>query len=80
MVKRLGAAVWRRVHRVVYLAGALAVLHYFWLAKVGWIGPYVYAGWLALALGVRAGDAVRRRVARRRRQAAATPVASGALR
>jgi methionine sulfoxide reductase heme-binding subunit len=81
MVKRLGAAAWRRLHRVVYLAGTLAVLHYFWLAKVGWIGPYVYAGWLALALGVRASDAVRRRVARRRRrQAAATPIASGVLR
>ena len=71
MIKRLGAPAWRRLHRVVYLAGVLAVLHYFWLAKVGWIGPYVYAGWLALALGARAGDAVRRRVARQRRRAAA---------
>jgi methionine sulfoxide reductase heme-binding subunit len=81
MVKRLGAVAWRRLHRVVYLAGSLAVVHYFWLAKVGWIGPYIYAGWLALLLGVRVVDAARRLLARRRRrQAAATPIASGALR
>ncbi|HEV8674415.1 MAG TPA: protein-methionine-sulfoxide reductase heme-binding subunit MsrQ [Methylomirabilota bacterium] len=79
MVKRLGALAWRRLHRLVYLAGALAVLHYFWLAKVGWIGPYVYAGWLAVVLAIRAGDAVRRLLLRQRRRAAASPLASQAL-
>ncbi len=67
MVRRLGGAAWRRLHRLVYLAGVLVVLHFLWLAKVGRNEPYVYAGWLVLVLGVRAGDAVRRWVARHRR-------------
>jgi len=69
MVKRLGAVAWRRLHRLVYLAGMVAVLHFVWLAKVGRIEPYYYAAALAVVLGVRVGDAVRR-LARRRRQAA----------
>jgi sulfoxide reductase heme-binding subunit YedZ len=67
MVRRLGAANWRRLHRLAYAIGVLAVLHYLWLAKVGVVDPYYYAGWLALVLGVRAWDAARRRLVRRRR-------------
>ena len=59
MVKRLGARVWRRLHRLVYLIGGLAVLHFLWLAKVGVVDPFYYAAWLALVLGVRLWDAVR---------------------
>ena len=51
---------WRRLHRLVYLIGILGVLHYLWLAKVGVHTPYYYAAWLALVLGVRVVDAVRR--------------------
>lgn len=68
MVKRLGAANWRRLHRLVYVAGVLAVLHFFWLAKVGRIEPYYYAAWLALVLGVRVWDWARRGLALRRRR------------
>jgi sulfoxide reductase heme-binding subunit YedZ len=72
MIRRLGAARWRRLHRLAYLAGALAVLHFLWLAKVGVTDPYYYAGWLGLVLGVRLVDSVRRRA--RRRRAAPGPV------
>jgi sulfoxide reductase heme-binding subunit YedZ len=61
MVRRLGGRVWRGLHRVVYLVAVLAVLHYIWLAKVGFREPYVYAAILALLLGVRLWDALRRR-------------------
>lgn len=64
MVRRLGAARWRRLHRLVYLAAVCAVLHFLWLAKVGVADPYYYAAWLALVLAIRAGDAVRRRLRR----------------
>jgi sulfoxide reductase heme-binding subunit YedZ len=70
MVKRLGGTAWRRLHRLAYVAGILAVLHFLWLAKVGVIDPYYYAGWLVLVLGVRGVDGVRRFVARRRRRPA----------
>jgi sulfoxide reductase heme-binding subunit YedZ len=62
MVKRLGARRWRRLHRLVYVAAVLGVLHYLWLAKVGVRAPWVYAAVLAVLLGVRAADALRRRV------------------
>lgn len=71
MVKRLGGARWRRLHCLVYVAATLGVLHYLWLAKVGWIGPYVYAGVLGLLFAVRLGDWGRRLVGRRRRRLAA---------
>ncbi len=74
MVRRLGGTAWRRLHRLAYLAGLLVALHFLWLAKVGRDEPYVYAGWLALVLGVRLWDAVRRLVRRRGgRQAAGAP-------
>jgi methionine sulfoxide reductase heme-binding subunit len=69
MIKRLGAATWRRLHRLAYVAGVLGVLHFLWLSKVGRQEPYLYAGWLVLVLGIRIGAAVRRRVTRRRRLA-----------
>jgi methionine sulfoxide reductase heme-binding subunit len=67
MVRRLGAVAWRRLHRLVYVIAVLGVLHYLWLAKVGVRGPYYYATWLAVLLGVRAVDALRRARARARR-------------
>jgi sulfoxide reductase heme-binding subunit YedZ len=69
MIRRLGGRAWRRLHRLVYAAAVLAVLHFLWLAKVGRVEPYVYAAILALLLGVRAWDAARRTVANRRRHA-----------
>jgi sulfoxide reductase heme-binding subunit YedZ len=53
MIKRLGAPTWRRLHRLAYLAGLLASVHFLWLAKVGRVEQYVYAGVLAVLLGVR---------------------------
>jgi sulfoxide reductase heme-binding subunit YedZ len=76
MVRRLGAVAWKRLHRLAYVAAGLAVLHYLWLAKVGVVDPYVYAAILAVLLGVRGVDALRRAVRRRR----ALPRASAAAR
>ena len=66
MIKRLGGVAWRRLHRLVYVAAGLGVLHYIWLAKKVLVEPWVYAAVLAVLLGIRAGDAVRRLVKRRR--------------
>ena len=66
MIRRLGGANWRRIHRLVYVIGVLAALHYLWLAKKVNPGPYYYIAVLALLLGIRAVDWGRRRLARRR--------------
>jgi predicted Zn-dependent peptidase/DMSO/TMAO reductase YedYZ heme-binding membrane subunit len=65
MIKRLGAARWRRLHRLGYAAAVGGCLHFIWLAKKVRPDPWVYAAILALLLGIRVWDAVRR-FARRR--------------
>jgi sulfoxide reductase heme-binding subunit YedZ len=76
MVKRLGARRWRRLHRLVYVVGGLAALHFLWLAKVGRTDQYVYVAVLAVLLAVRVADGVRGAVRRRRAQRAAAVQAS----
>jgi sulfoxide reductase heme-binding subunit YedZ len=66
MIRRLGARNWKRLHRLVYVVAVCAALHFLWLAKVGRREQYVYAGIVALLLGTRLVDAVRRAVQRRR--------------
>lgn len=75
MIKRLGAQRWQRLHRLVYVVGAVAVFHFWWgkLAKNNTAGPTVYALILALLLGLRLFWAWR--AARRRRQESAVPSA-----
>src|SRR5574337_1953187 len=60
MIRRLGGKHWRRLHRLVYLIGLLAVLHYLWLGNKGVNDPYLYAAILAVLLGVRLWDWARR--------------------
>jgi sulfoxide reductase heme-binding subunit YedZ len=63
MVKRLGGANWRRLHRLAYVVGVLGVLHYLWLAKKGMNDPFLYVGILAPLLSIRLWDWARRAVA-----------------
>lgn len=51
-MRRLGRH-WGRLHRLVYAVGVLAVLHYLWLVKSDLREPLMYAGILALLLGLR---------------------------
>lgn len=59
-IRRMGAASWRRLHRLAYLAALAGVAHYVVLVK-GWpLEPLLYAGavvaLLALRLRVRRGQ------------------------
>lgn len=66
-IKRLGAQRWRRLHRLVYAAGALAVLHFLWLVKADVRLPLIFGAVLgALLLYRLAGGkrSARRRAAR----------------
>ena len=52
MIKRLGRN-WQRLHRLVYVIGALGVLHYLWLVKADLTEPLLYGGILGVLLGYR---------------------------
>ena len=51
-MKRLGRN-WKRLHKWVYLAAGLAVLHYLWVVKIDIREPLLYGGLLALLLLMR---------------------------
>ncbi|HEY0322086.1 MAG TPA: protein-methionine-sulfoxide reductase heme-binding subunit MsrQ [Pyrinomonadaceae bacterium] len=53
MVKRLGGKRWNRLHKTVYVAGALGALHYWMLVKSDTRIPLTFAFVLALLLGYR---------------------------
>jgi len=48
-VRKMGAAAWRKLHKLVYPAAVLGALHYVWLAKGFQIEPLVY---MAVILGL----------------------------
>jgi sulfoxide reductase heme-binding subunit YedZ len=53
MIKRLGGRRWNRLHRLVYVAAALGVLHFLWLVKADIREPVIFGAILATLLGYR---------------------------
>jgi sulfoxide reductase heme-binding subunit YedZ len=77
-VRRLGGKRWRRLHRLVYVAAAAGVLHYFWLVKKDITYPLIYGVILLVLLASRvwwAADRARVRRTPAHRPAAADPAA-----
>ena len=74
MVRKLGAKRWLALHRLIYVIGPLAVLHFWWMVKRDLTEPIIYAIVLAILLGyrlrARARDP-RRRAGDKRRTAVA---------
>lgn len=52
-IRRMGKN-WILLHRLVYLAAALGVLHFYWLVKADTREPLIYAGMLGLLMLARA--------------------------
>lgn len=74
--RRLGRA-WKRLHRLVYAAAALGVLHWVWLVKSDYREPLLYAGALAVMFVLRI-PSVKRAIVERRRRATAKASAARA--
>ena len=64
MIRRLGGARWRMLHRLVYVAAIAGVVHYLWLVKVVTLSPLVYAAILTVLLGARLWFWLAKRAAR----------------
>ena len=62
-LRRLGYVRWKQLHRLAYLAPALAVLHFIWRVKLDVREPVAYGLVLAALLSVRLVDYLRDRKA-----------------
>lgn len=69
-MRRLGGR-WQRLHRLVYVATALGIWHYWWQVKLDVAQPLAYAAAFAALMGFRLYEARRRRDARARAEATA---------
>ena len=58
---RLGVKRWRMLHRLSYLAAALAVLHYALLVRQYYTQPIIFGLILAVLLGIRLAATLRKR-------------------
>lgn len=52
-VQRLTFPIWQRLHRLVYVIGALAALHFFLRVKADHTQPLIYASVILLGFGIR---------------------------
>jgi sulfoxide reductase heme-binding subunit YedZ len=53
VLRWMGGKNWQRLHRLIYLAGAAAVVHFWWLVKAGVRTPWKVTAVLALLLMAR---------------------------
>ena len=68
VMRRMGGKPWQKLHRLVYGAGVLAIVHYWWLVKTGVLSPMPETILLAVLLLARIGWTV----THRKRRAVAT--------
>jgi sulfoxide reductase heme-binding subunit YedZ len=61
MQKRLGRN-WLKLHRLTYVAGLTALVHYFWLVKADTTEPLIYAAVIGVLLGIRLGVYCRKKM------------------
>lgn len=66
-VRRLGGKRWQRLHRLIYLAAIMGVLHYLWLVKKDVTAPLLYGFVLLALLGSRLWLVLEKRQGRRER-------------
>lgn len=77
--RRMGKR-WKSLHKLVYLIGVLAVIHYIWLVKNAYTQPLIFAGIIAFLLLVRVTPVkqffltTRRRLENRRKSARAKQI------
>jgi methionine sulfoxide reductase heme-binding subunit len=66
-IRRLGGKNWQRLHRLIYLTGILAVVHYAWLVKADLRKPIEYGVVLSILLLYRGGVWLSEKAAEKRK-------------
>jgi sulfoxide reductase heme-binding subunit YedZ len=74
VLRWMGGKRWQALHRLVYVAAALAVLHFIWLVKADLTNPLIFATVLIVLLVARLGRFGPRRPAPRPDPAKAKPL------
>jgi sulfoxide reductase heme-binding subunit YedZ len=64
MIRRLGRR-WTQLHRLVYVAGVTAIIHFWWVVKADFREPRFFALALSILLGFRAWWTLRTRLSSR---------------
>jgi sulfoxide reductase heme-binding subunit YedZ len=72
-IRRMGGRPWQRLHRLIYVAGIVAVVHYYWLVKSDVRLPLMYGAIVGILLLYRAGAWAFARASSARPAAAALP-------
>jgi len=72
-VRRLGFKRWKALHRLSYVAGVLAVIHFIWRVKLDVRVPLIWAAILGALFLIRIADAIRSRRRRRAREPVTRP-------
>ncbi len=52
MMRRMGRS-WVTLHKLVYIIAVMGVVHFFWLTKLDYIEPIIYAAVLSILLAYR---------------------------
>jgi len=67
-VRRMGFQRWKALHRLAYVAGVLAIIHFIWRVKADVRVPLTWAAILGVLFLIRIADGIRTRRKRRARQ------------
>ena len=69
----MGGWAWQGLHRLIYVAAGLAVIHYWWLVKTGVRTPWKVTAVLAVLLLWRVGLSIQKRSKTKARERAVWP-------
>jgi sulfoxide reductase heme-binding subunit YedZ len=76
-IRRMGGKNWRRLHRLIYFTGMLAVVHYYWQVKADHRKPIEYGIVLSILLAYRVGvwgfERMSEKASEKRKQQAGQP-------
>jgi sulfoxide reductase heme-binding subunit YedZ len=72
-VRAMGGWVWQGVHRLIYVAAGLAVIHYWWLVKTGVRTPWKVTLVLVVLMLWRVGLSIQKRARAKMRERAVWP-------
>ncbi len=61
-IKRIGGKNWNKLHKVVYVAGAAACLHFFMMRKGIQLEPIIYGGIFIALMAIRAIEPMKRKL------------------